>query len=128
MINYKTCRGCRHFKAVGTTVSGGSCALLDCGDIELDAFWEDGVLHGVIEENLNIPNLPTFENLLATVGLSGVKQKRLLKALHADFEDAKPTIIETLNDAISQVLMKQDTGAGELEIDDPTTFYCSKWE
>jgi len=102
--------------------------LLDCGDIELDAFWEDGVLHGVIEENLNIPNLPTFENLLATVGLSGVKQKRLLKALHADFEDAKPTIIETLNDAISQVLMKQDTGAGELEIDDPTTFYCSKWE
>lgn len=130
---YHTCRWCKYFK-------GGKCyngfASNGVSDIVYEV-GEEGELAGVIEETLNngFPKelLEGIKELLTGWKIS----KKRIRELEKYFDEKLPEILdfglkEKLDENISVLYqdrienkIAEETG---IEINDPESFYCCKWE
>lgn len=129
---YHTCRWCKHFIK-------GCCTLGVFHPVLTDSVYmvaEDGGLSGVIEETLN-SNAPDklykeMSILLAGYMVGKAKTDKAIKLIqdlileHNDF-----VLKERLDEAVSRLYQERLDNAAvteEVEIKDPESFYCSRWE
>ncbi len=123
---YHNCRWCRYNDK-------GKC--LKSSDVfnspankDLYKLSEDGILSEALQEGLSFPKMIKVKSLLKEFGISQKRQNEILKAVGTELEDSIPTIIEGLDESVSQLLNKQNTVSEDLELKDPESFYCKYFE
>lgn len=130
---YHTCRWCKHFES-------GKCykgfASKDLSDTVYKVA-EEGELAEVIEETLNSGFLKELLEGIKELLTSWKTSKKRIKELEKYFDEKLPEVLdfglkEKLDENISVLYQDrienrivEDMG---LEIDDPESFYCCKWE
>ncbi len=119
---YHNCRWCRFndngkciriLEVFESSVSDGLYELV-----------ESGKLSEAINEGLKLPKMSELERLLTGYGISQKRQKEILQAVGAELEDFIPTMVEGIDNSVSQIIINTESKLEELELTDPESFYC----
>lgn len=119
---YHNCRWCR-FNDKGKCVKS-SMVFESPVSKELYDLAESGKLSDAIKEGLKLPKMAKLERLLAGYGISQKRQKEILQAVGAELEDFIPTIVEGIDNSVSQLIINTEGKLEDLELTDPESFYC----
>ena len=131
---YHTCRWCKHYDS-GLCYLGMLYPVIE-NRTAVYGVAEDGGLSGVIEETLNSNKpetiLKELDKLLAGWKVSKAKRgevKKLFDEMIPEFLDF--TLKEKLDEVISRLYQERldnEADTEVVEIKDPESFYCSRWE
>lgn len=119
---YHNCKFCRF-------IENGKCAEI-AKEVntrlseELYDLAESGKLSEAINEGLKLPKMSKLERLLVGYGISQKRQKEILQAVGAELEDFIPTMVEGIDNSVSQIIINTESKLEELELTDPESFYC----
>lgn len=91
---------------------------------ELYELAESGKLSEAIQEGLKLPKMSKLERLLASYGISQKRQKEILRAVGSELEDFIPTMVESIDNSVSQLIINTESNLEDLELTDPESFYC----
>lgn len=119
---YHNCRWCR-FNDKGKCIKTSEVFESSVSN-ELYDLAESGKLSEAINEGLKLPKMSKLESLLAGYGISQKRQKEILQAVGAELEDFIPTMVEGIDNSVSQLLINTEIKQEDLEIVDPESFYC----
>ena len=124
MLNerYHNCRWCR-FNDKGKCVKSSEVFKSSVSE-ELYELTESGKLSEAINEGLKLPKMIKLQSLLIEYGISQKRQKEILQAVGAEIEDFIPTMVEGIDNSVSQLIINTESKLEDLELTDPESFYC----
>ena len=91
---------------------------------ELYELAESGKLSEAIEEGLNLPKMGKLKSLLAGYGISQKRQQEIIKVVGAELEDFIPTMVEGIDNSVSQLIINAEIKLEDMELKAPESFYC----
>ena len=123
---YKNCRWCK-FNDGGKCVKSSEIFESSVSE-ELYDLAESGKLSEAIKEGLTFPKMGKLGSLLDSYGISQKRQKEILQAVGAELEDFIPTMVEEIDNSVSQLIVNTEVELKDLELKDPESFYCKYFE
>lgn len=119
---YHNCRYCR-FNDNGKCIKSSGVFESSVSE-ELYDLAESGKLSEAITEGLKLPKMAKLDSLLASWGISQKRRKEILQAVGAELEEFIPTMVEGIDNSVSQLIINTECKLGDLELLNPESFYC----
>ena len=123
---YQNCKWCR-------LNTDGKCekireVLESSAQKELYELVEGGKLSEVIREGITFPKMYKARILMARYGISHKRQEEILKAVGVDLEEFAPSMVESLDDSIGNLILNTVIDQADLKFTDPEGFGCKYFE
>lgn len=123
---YHNCRWCR-FYSNGKCVKTPKVFYTSVSD-ELYNLVESGKLSEAINEGLKLPKMRKLMSLLDWYSISQKRQKEILKAVAEELEEFIPTMVESIDGSVGDLIINTESKVEDLELKDPESFYCKYFE
>ena len=123
---YHNCRWCR-FYSKGKCVKTPKVFYTSVSD-ELYNLVESGKLSEAINEGLKLPKMSKLTSLLEWYSISQKRQKEILKAVAEELEEFIPTMVESIDGSVGDLIINTESKVEDLELKDPESFYCKYFE